>query len=587
MARPKSIAARLALALIVLGVVGAGVVLLMPGSRPGSGTGSGSIARRIVGAIAGDDERIAVPDWIADRILRLVNDRLRPQLRFAELSYEPPLTITLTDASLITPESERIVEVETLVITLAERPKEGEPLRFAGVSLRSGTVRLIVLDKGEHAGGLAGFSRMMRDDPRTKQTPESQGRAFSDTIELRDVVIRDFAFEYAGPGLAVPLRLDHIDATMDLATDANGTGSQTRTRTGTPDTADNTNTGSNPDELKGWYTIGFSSGRSPGFELGFDGRLNLDTLDAEIRDLTASIDAGPQTISTLPDRLARVLRSSDIRGRINATGSASANLRSPGDAHARVTLQGSDLNAGFGDYRVPVETLRIVTTLNDGILGLAPFEADIHGGRVTVTGTSRLTETGMPFDASWSIETLELSDLLRQRPSIDSAKADGDPSRPTPPPRLAGKLTAEGTVRSELSNPRGTLSGSGTANLTEGRLLVLPGLSKLASLVSGKDDSADTAMNHRGTAEFVLDPSGARITDSEIVTNLIAARGTGTVSFDRTLDLRVNAGPLEKIQSLLGPLGDLFGAVTDRLLKYTIKGTFDAPEVGVAPLGID
>jgi hypothetical protein len=531
---------------LVLGAAGVCVAVLAP--MPG---GSGrSVARRVADGLTGSSPA-EVPDWLAERLLGLVNKRLRPQLAFGSLSYSAPFTITLTDASLVTPEGETIVEVATLVITLAERPKRHEPLRFAGVSFDGGVVRLIVREGEAGArAGLAGFSRMLADD-RPPGDPAKPGRSFSDAIELRGVEFRGFALEYHGAAGAAPLRLDHISAEMDIA----------------PDEQD-----------RGWYAIGFESGRAPGFELASDWRQNFDTLDSEIRSLAASIDAGPETIPTLPPALVSFMSEHEVDGRLTATGRASANLRDLAGAGADLTIEGEGLSAVFGATRLSLDGLRIAAALADRTLRLDPAQADIGGGTITVDGSANLNEPESPFGAAWGIEGVEVSGFLR---SEEDADASG-------PPRLAGALTGRGFVRSSLRDLRGSIGGDGRVELTDGRLLVLPGLARLTETIVGEGALLrDRTPSHRGTAAFTLSPEGATITESEVVTNLIAARGTGLVSFDRTLDLRVNAGPLERIQSLLGPVGDLLGRVTDRLLKYTIKGPFDDPEVGVAPLGID
>ncbi|MBK7404606.1 MAG: hypothetical protein IPJ41_08215 [Phycisphaerales bacterium] len=43
---------------------------------------------------------------------------------------------------------------------------------------------------------------------------------------------------------------------------------------------------------------------------------------------------------------------------------------------------------------------------------------------------------------------------------------------------------------------------------------------------------------------------------------------------------------MEKLQSMLGGVGDLLGSVTDRLITYRIRGTVAEPQVSVAPLGV-
>lgn len=66
------------------------------------------------------------------------------------------------------------------------------------------------------------------------------------------------------------------------------------------------------------------------------------------------------------------------------------------------------------------------------------------------------------------------------------------------------------------------------------------------------------------------------LTESEFHTPAIAARAKGKIGFDQQLDLAVNAGPVEKMQSLLGKagkVGKLLGditKVTDKLVTYRV-----------------
>ena len=62
----------------------------------------------------------------------------------------------------------------------------------------------------------------------------------------------------------------------------------------------------------------------------------------------------------------------------------------------------------------------------------------------------------------------------------------------------------------------------------------------------------------------------------------MAARGKGTVTLDRKLDLKVNGGPVEKVQALLGKeVGGMIGKVTDKILSYRITGEVGQPKVSV------
>lgn len=66
----------------------------------------------------------------------------------------------------------------------------------------------------------------------------------------------------------------------------------------------------------------------------------------------------------------------------------------------------------------------------------------------------------------------------------------------------------------------------------------------------------------------------------------MAAHGTGDIHYGGRIDLKINAGVVEKAESLLGELGDVLAALTDRLLPYVISGTWSEPIVTPDPLGI-
>jgi len=67
---------------------------------------------------------------------------------------------------------------------------------------------------------------------------------------------------------------------------------------------------------------------------------------------------------------------------------------------------------------------------------------------------------------------------------------------------------------------------------------------------------------------------------------VVLARINGVVAYDGTLDLEANAGPMEKVQGMLGEVGNILGKVTDQLVKYRITGKAGDPKVAVRPLGL-
>ena len=120
--------------------------------------------------------------------------------------------------------------------------------------------------------------------------------------------------------------------------------------------------------------------------------------------------------------------------------------------------------------------------------------------------------------------------------------------------------------------------------MERGRFVELPILGALAeslSIVFQGNDASD-----RAGAALTLLGDHLNVRDLKIVSQTLAVRGEGEVYFDGPINFRVNAGGVEKIQESLGPLGELFGALTDKLGKYHVTGTFEDPDVSVKPLGI-
>lgn len=98
------------------------------------------------------------------------------------------------------------------------------------------------------------------------------------------------------------------------------------------------------------------------------------------------------------------------------------------------------------------------------------------------------------------------------------------------------------------------------------------------NLPGDRKDKADVA--------FALTGEGVRVQKADVVSAIVLMRGDGLVGYDGALDLVVNAGMLEKVQSRLGQLGELIGALSDRVVAYTVKGTVSKPKIGIRALGI-
>ncbi|MFI4896309.1 MAG: AsmA-like C-terminal region-containing protein, partial [Phycisphaerales bacterium JB059] len=305
-----------------------------------------------------------------------------------------------------------------------------------------------------------------------------------------------------------------------------------------------------------------------------EGRLNIDTLMLWTRRGDAAIDLSPETISTLPPPLAQTLREHDIRGDAGASFSGSVPLRDPLSARADGTLRMTDASFASGEYRLPIDQLQADLALGEGALSLRRLDASLLGGALNATGGVRLTEPARPAHLSLTITDVDLERLLRA-----TTPAGQDPS-------LAGLLSATVNATGALQDQT-QLAGEGALQVRDGILVRTPGLSAVAQAAEVGSLTSPGQRTHTADIEFDLVPEGARITASRIETPTMLARGVGLVGFDQSLDLRVNAGPLEKLQGMLGQAGKLIGKLTDQLVTYRVTGTLGEPRVSVAPLGVE
>lgn len=530
----KFVVIALGLGFLLIGIVG--VVVLRT-------TGIG------IGGLSGATNRLE--DWIGSQVVGIANSYLVPQIGYDALNYQAPGTVVLTGVTFTAPDGTEVLELGVLTVTLAEVPRIGEPIHIERLMLDRPTIRLIreVGDDGEF--GLRGLNPILKA-PGDETTGEA---AIEDNFKLSTV-----------------LRLQQIDLIEGALFYDQGDGSPPMTISGLTTTihahADET--------LDGWYVLDVESALGPLAAMTLDGLVSLDTFSARINEFTLSGHLSPESLGILPPQLQTLAQEYEVQGQLDLTASGEVSLTDSLIAVLEVSMDLEDFRVASGEYQVPIQSARAEASLAGGVATLSKLAATMLGGEVRLNGEVRLAETGMPASAFWVIDDIELHDLLRANTQTEG------------PPKLAGKLLAHGRLTTELDDPRGALEGTGELHLREGRVMVLPGLTQLASVMSviTTAKTGEEALNHMADAEFVLGPAGVEITSSEVTTEFLVARGTGTIGFDGSLDLTINGGPMEKLQSMLGGLGDVIGSVTDRLVKYRIRGTVDAPEVSVAPLGI-
>lgn len=518
--------------LLVAGSVVTAVVLLKPGK---------------IQQIIGGETRLL--DYLGAQVIGIANSHLVPDLSFETIRYDPPYTLSLGGVRLIAPDSTRVLDLGRMDITLAETPRMNQPIRIARLELRNGAVNLIndpAANGGE--GGLRGLSPLVTPTPeREKTTTEKPEFSLNSVLVLSKIIIDGIDLVYdAGDGSA-PMRLDALAADLDIVpvSDAGLEGG-------------------------GWYELKLASGRKPGLQLDLDGRINIESFELALNRVTAEVELNDQTATTLPPQLATMVNQNQLRGSMRAVVSGRVPLMDPGKAELDLQARLTKGRGVFGEYQIPLDSVELKAGMASGVLDLRTLGVQALGGTMTADGRVVLDGDAR---VSWNLQGMDLRSLL----------AAGAPAGQ--PPKLAGKVTSTGSVRAPMANAMAGLSGAGQIDVREGRLVNVPILSDLVSVMQVTGLTGN-ALRDTFSSPFTITPTAVRLDHFDFRTPALAARGSGTIGFDGTLDLSVNGGPLESIQNKLGPIGGILGKITDQFVTYRVRGTTEKPKVSVQPLGI-
>lgn len=519
---------RLPLIIALLVIVGGGAVVFGPGLLRSGG----------MAALKGLDE------WLARQMVAISSAYIVPKIDFKKFEYVPPLTIRMSQVTLTAPDGTRVVEAGTMVVTLAETPGLNKPVVIQNVELDDAMLRLVATPEG----GFKGLVPFVKGENIKDQSKVDENTKLSNVFQLRKVTLKNGGLLYdAGDGSA-PMNLTGL----------------------------NLETGVEPAGEPGWYKLNIASSRPPQMEMKMDGRINIDTLEADFADLVLKtrLDAGSE--GGLPPQVTDLLKQHEVKGdaEIHLSGLVPLKDWKQGNFRASVITKG--LNVAAGEYRLPIDLLDLEAALAGGTLNVTKGQVNLCKGNITLSDTSvNVAQAGMPGRATWSVRDFELRELLR------IAAAPGET------PKMAGRTATDGSVTFNASDALASINGSGTLNVRDGRLVALPIIAQLMETmnligkITGKYDLSDKA-----DAEFTLKPNGLNLNKTTIETQVVLARVTGVIAYDGTLDLEANAGPMEKVQGMLGKVGDLIGKATDQLVKYKITGKAGDPKVEVRPLGL-
>ncbi len=517
----------------------------------------------------------AVESWVGSQLLDIGGGYLQPQMHFDRLTYLRPRTIVLDNLTLTSPDPSQpersvvILAVKRARLELTEIPRRGQPIKFSEVVLESPEVRCIAAGKG--GTGLIGFSHLLKSSansaaptpatvaasasPVAATTPAATtataavattaaSMKLSDWLLIRRLEIKNGKI-VCDPRTAdtAPFWLDGINAKLDFT----------------------------PADAAGNYTLATTISRKPAFDLDIEGKINIDTLNADLAKLELTLDLQEKSIHVLPPELQKILQSYEITGQLRATASGNLPFTHWRQSALKATIDLTKVQVAVGQNRLAIDSWNFQADMSGGVASLRKADARLLGGDLHFAGTLPLAGN-QPAQLSMRAADLKIQQLLRT-------------VQPDQPPLYAGRFSADVNYTAPLAEWNKQAAGGGNFSIREGRLGNIPILGPILTVLGKSLKKALGVDNHdlKDSADGSLSFAGAgvRIDRLDASSGGMALRATGTIAFDQQLDLRVNAGPLEMLQNSLGGVGQLWASVSDAFAGYRVNGTLASPRVSV------
>ena len=501
------------------------------------------LAATAVFLVVGGVGESAVESYIATQLKKIVNDRLEPELDFDSLDYQQPKTVVLHGVRLVSPDPDapgkkvRIFEADEVRIELANIPRPGQPLVLESLLLEQPTVRLIIPRGG---GAVVGYGDLVQHEP------DGDARPLSEILQLKLIGLRDASVEIDTRDLDTePTVIDEV--TTDLLIDS---------------------------KEGGRYHLALAMDRAPALDATIDAVLDIDHEHLEIELATVELRMAREQDRYLPQSVQALIKPYDLTGDVVLTASGLLDLGSWQDSTVEADLAVHGVRGVLGDYQIASERFEVDAVMADREVQVRRIGGTVARGELRGDAVVKLS-AGFPFDLRLGGTGLVLEETLR--PIEGTA------------PRYAGLADFQVSANGPLTQVLTELRGEGTLEVRQGRIARIAVLSDIIDFMESAGDLSKpedvAAGRDRAEVAFRLRGDHAYLSSLELVGSWFAVRGKGKVFFDQTLNVQVNAGPMEKVQDTLGLVGDVFGALTDSLLAYRVTGTAESPTIRPVAFG--
>jgi len=519
----------------------------------------GSPARRLVVvalailvvAVTAAVWRGAVEGWIGQELRSLAATYLNPTFAFDDLRYDFPRSVVLQRVRFASPdpdapsESVEILTVDSLALALSEIPRPGRTIRMQRIDLVRPVVHLVRARSGRSSGELVGFSNLVRRDSEHAPASEHPAKKLSERLQVRTASISGGSARYdPRDGNDAIMLIDGISATLLLE----------------------------PHE-SGVYDVDLAFDRRPVIDLALRGRLQADDERLEIAAFSSTLQLARENDHYLAPAIQKFIAERDLTGQLKLTASGVLRLDDAAPSNLRAEIDLVDARYASGSFGLALDHVAARISTADQAATIDELTIDALGGRASITGTVALDDS-LTAALRYEGADLQIGKLLR--PTADSKNA----------PSFSGVLGFAGNVRGPLTDPDRS-GGRGRLSVKQARLARLPVLSTIDEAL---DRTAEALMKREHTGhdalslEFSLDGGRARIEKLRMNSRWYGLRGHGDVYFDSRLDLKVDGGPVQRLENELGIAGDVLGEITETILRAGVTGTLGDPKVQVEVL---
>lgn len=512
----------------------------------------------VLGTLAFMNGWFGTDRWVAQRVVNIANTYFVPEMAFGDFEYDAPYGVTLTDVTMTAPDGTEVVSISSLVVRLAQPPTPFGPIVIESIELDTPELDLIrdTVAEGFALKGLIPFVEAIATEP--DQQPEDQ--KLSDVLQLNRLSITNGRVLF-DDGSGTPMVFTGLTMGMDIEP--------------RPDDAGIV-----------WHSLKTEAG-APASKLTLEGKVNMDSLVADIASLTLDLDlSDPSGAQALPSQLQAILASAEARGTLNVFVSGTFNAQEPLSSELTALVRLDDVFATLDGYQVPIESGAFDAEVIGGVAQLTAAQLEMLNGTIELpTALIEMSQPGRPVQLAWDVNAISLRELIAgtQTPAEEGEGADE--------PDLAGIVTSSGALSTRLGDDLSLLvqsatssaMGDGRIEVMDGRLMVVPILTQVLSAA----DLAGTITGERGyDDEFETDLSfgefGITLEKLRIKVPVARFRGEGLIGWDQSLDLRLRGGAVERVPLI----GQAVGAVSGRLVQYLVRGSIAEPKIGLRPIGL-